>query len=143
MVVTAKDFMTKEVVIIDITKSALDAAKLLTSRDVGSLVVVRDGKAVGILTDRDIVVRAVSLGINVEKVKVGDIMSRPLVTVSPDTPMIEVARIMEQNSIRRVPVVENEEVVGIVTVSDMGRASKVLAPYLMSRIPEIYLGPKT
>lgn len=142
MVVYAKDFMTKEVVTIEATKSALDAAKLMSSREVGSLVVLRDGKPIGIVTDRDIVVRAVAKGAQLDKVTINEIMSEPLVTVKPDTPMIEIASLMDKQSIRRVPVLKGDEIVGIVTSSDMGRASKILAPYLLPRIPEIYLTPK-
>jgi len=142
MVVYAKDFMTKEVVTIETTKSALDAAKLMAEREVGSLVILQGGKPVGIVTDRDVVVRAVAKDLQLSGVKVGEIMSKPLVTVKLDTPMIEIAKIMDDRGVRRVPVVKGDEVVGIVTSSDMGRASKVLAPYLLPRIPEIYLTPK-
>lgn len=142
MVVCAKDFMTKEVVMVGADKSVLDAAKLMTDCEVGSVVVLQGGKPVGIVTDRDIVVRAVAKGMRLEEVSVDEIMSKPLVTVKPDVSMIEVAKLMDQKSIRRVPVVEDNEVVGIVTSSDMGRATKILAPYLFPRIPEIYLTPK-
>jgi CBS domain-containing protein len=142
MVVCAKDFMTKEVVTVGADKSVLDAAKLMTDYEVGSVVVLQGGKPVGIVTDRDIIVRAVAKGMRLEEVSVDEIMSKPLVTVKPDVSIIEVAKLMDQKSIRRVPVVEDDEVVGIVTSSDMGRATKILAPYLFPRIPEIYLTPK-
>ncbi len=142
MVVYAKDFMTKEVVKIDATKSALDAAKLMAEREVGSLVVMEGNKPIGIVTDRDVMVQVVARGLEPGRVKVNEFMSKPLVTVGPDTPMIEIAKLMEEHGIRRVPVVERGEVVGIVTSTDMGKASKILAPYLLPRIPEIYLTPK-
>ncbi len=142
MVVVAKDFMTKEVVTIDPAKSVLDAAKLMADREVGSLVVIRSGKPAGIVTDRDIVVRALAKGSQVDKIGIADIMSKPLLSVGPETPMIDIAEMMDRNSVRRVPVVDEGEIVGIVTSSDMGRAAKVLAPYLLPRIPEIYLSPK-
>jgi len=142
MVVYAKDFMTKEVVTVEVATSVLEAAKIMTKREVGSLLVLRSGRPVGLITDRDIVVRAVVEGLKLDDVKVEKIMSQPLVTVNFETPMLEVAKIMEEHSIRRVPVVEGEQVIGIVTSSDLGRASKILAPYLLPRIPEIYLTPK-
>jgi CBS domain-containing protein len=142
MVVCAKDFMTKEVVTIEATKSALDAAKLMTEREVGSLVVLEGKNPVGIVTDRDVVTKAVAKDLQLRGVKVREIMSKPLVTVKLDTPMIDIARLMDDRGIRRVPVVRGGDVVGIVTSSDMGRASKILAPYLLPRIPEIYLTPK-
>jgi CBS domain-containing protein len=142
MVVCAKDFMTEKVVTIEATKSALDAAKLMTEREVGSLVVSEGEKPVGIVTDRDVVTKAVAKDLQLRGVKVREIMSKPLVTVKLDTPMIEIAKLMDDRGIRRVPVVRGGEVVGIVTSSDMGRASKILAPYLLPRISEIYLTPK-
>lgn len=142
MVVYAKDFMTKEVVAVDVATNILEAAKIMTKREVGSLLVTRGGKPVGLITDRDIVVKAVVEGLRLDDVKVERIMSRPLVIVKPETPMLEVARIMDEHSIRRVPVIDGDQVIGIVTSSDLGRASKILAPYLLPRIPEIYLTPK-
>ena len=142
MVVDAKDFMTKKVVKIDKSKNALAAAKLMAKTGVGSLVIVERGKPVGIITDRDIMVQVVVKGLKPGRVRVDKFMSKPLVTINPDTPMIEVAKLMEEHNIRRVPVVARGKVVGIVTSTDMGKASKILAPYLLSRIPEIYLSPK-
>jgi CBS domain-containing protein len=139
MVVNAKDFMTKEVATIDAGRSILEAAKTMTQRDVGSLVVTQGGKPVGLITDRDVVVRAVVKGLKLEEVDVRKIMSQPLVTVGPETPLLEVAKTMDEHSIRRV---EGDQVIGSVTSSDVGRASKILAPYLLPRIPEIYLLPK-
>jgi CBS domain-containing protein len=142
MVVYAKDFMTKEVVKIETTKSALDATKLMAEREVGSLVVMDGNKPVGIITDRDVMIQVVAKGLEPSRVKVVEFMSKPLITVGLETPMIEIAKLMEEHGIRRVPVVERGEVVGIVTSTDMGKASKILAPYLFPRIPEIYLTPK-
>jgi len=142
MVVYAKDFMTKEVVKIDATKSALDAVKLMAEREVGSLVIMEGNKPVGIITDRDVMVQVVAKDLEPSRVKVSEFMSKPLVTVGFDTPMIEIAKLMEEHGIRRVPVIERGEIVGIVTSTDMGKASKILAPYLLPRIPEIYLTPK-
>jgi len=142
MVVYAKDFMTKEVIKIEVMKSALDATKLMAEREVGSLVVIDGNKPVGIITDRDVMVKVVANGLEPSRTKVGEFMSKPLITVGLETPMIEIAKLMEEHGIRRVPVVERGEVVGIVTSTDMGKASKILAPYLFPRIPEIYLTPK-
>jgi CBS domain-containing protein len=142
MVVYAKDFMTKEVVTIDGTKTAMDAAKLMMEREVGSLLVVDAGKPVGLITDRDIVTRVLANDMNPAQVRVASFMSKPLITANLDTPMIELAKLMDEKNIRRVPIVEEGRVVGIVTSTDMGKASKILAPYLLPRIPEIYLTPK-
>ncbi len=142
MVVYARDFMTKKVVKIDRSKNATVAAKLMAKAEVGSLIVAERGKPVGMITDRDIIIQVVAKGLKPGRVRVDKFMSKPLVTVAPATPMIEIAKLMEERSIRRVPVVARGKVVGIVTSTDMGKASKILAPYLLPRIPEIYLTPK-
>jgi len=140
MPVTVEDFMTKKVVTIETSKTIAEAAKLLADENVGSLVVTSGGKPVGIVTDRDIVVRAVAAGLPVNE-RVERIMSSPLITVEPRTPIMEAIQLMEKHSIRRLPVVEGERIVGIFTSTDVGRASKILAPFLLPRIPEIYLVP--
>jgi CBS domain-containing protein len=140
MPVTVEDFMTKKVVMIEASRTIAEAAKLLADENVGSLVVVSGGKPVGIITDRDIVVKAVAAGLPVSE-RVERIMSSPLITVEPQTPIMEAIQLMEKHSIRRLPVVEHGKVVGILTSTDVGRASKILAPFLLPRIPEIYLVP--
>ncbi|MFN4133771.1 MAG: cyclic nucleotide-binding/CBS domain-containing protein [Candidatus Hadarchaeales archaeon] len=142
MVVRVEDFMTKKVITIEASSTIFEAAKLLAEKAVGSLVVVEKGKPVGIVTDRDIVLRGVVRGLDLKKEKIEAIMSKPLLTVSPETPMLEAIEMMDKHSIRRIPVVRGAEIVGIVTSSDIGRASKVLAPYLLPRVPEIYLVPQ-
>jgi len=140
MPVTVEDFMTKKVVMIEASRTIAEAAKLLADENVGSLVVVSGGKPVGIITDRDIVVKAVAAGLPVSE-RVERIMSSPLITVEPQTPIMEAIQLMEKHSIRRLPVVEHGKVVGVLTSTDVGRASKILAPFLLPRIPEIYLVP--
>lgn len=142
MVVSVEDFMTKKVVTIESSKSVFEAARMLAERGVGSLVVVEQGKPVGIVTDRDVLTRAVVKGLDLKKVSVCEIMSKPLITVRPESSILEAIALMDKHSIRRIPVVRGEEIVGIITSSDVGRASKILAPYLFPRVPEIYLVPK-
>lgn len=143
MVVRVEDFMTKKVVTIEASATILEAARLLTEKAVGSLVVVEGGKPVGIITDRDIVVRGVVGGLQLDKEKVEKIMSKPLVTVNPEASILQAIELMDKHSIRRIPVIKGSEIAGIVTSSDVGRASKVLAPYLLQRVPEVYLVPKS
>jgi CBS domain-containing protein len=142
MVVSVEDFMTKKVVTIESSRTILEAARMLADRGVGSLVVVERGKPVGIVTDRDVLTRAVVKGLDLGKEPVSSIMSKPLITVRPETSILEAIELMDRHSVRRIPVVRGEKIVGIITSSDVGRASKILAPYLFPRVPEIYLMPK-
>ncbi len=133
--------MTKKVITIESSRVILEAAKILSEQQIGSVIVTKNGAPVGILTDRDIVIRAVAEDLDIEKENVERIMSKPLITVRPEDPIFKVMKIMERRSIRRVPVVEDHRIIGIVTQSDVGRAA-VIAPSLGAGIPEIYLTKK-
>ncbi len=117
---TVKDIMTKEVVTIDTNKSVFEAAALMTSKGLGCLVVVIKAYPVGIITERDIVRRIVAKRASPD-VKVIDIMTKKLITIDPDTSLKEAARVMSTNKIRRLPVLKNNKLVGIVVASDFVR----------------------
>jgi len=117
---TVKDIMTKEVVTIDTNKSVFEAAELMTSKGLGCLVVVIKAFPVGIITERDIVRRIVAKRASLD-VKVIDIMTKKLITIDPDTSLKEAARVMSTNKIRRLPVLKNNKLVGIVVASDFVR----------------------
>jgi CBS domain-containing protein len=117
---TVKDIMTKEVVTIDTNKSVFEAAALMTSKGLGCLVVVIKAYPVGIITERDIVRRIVAKRASPD-VKIIDIMTKKLITIDPDTSLKEAARVMSINKIRRLPVLKNNKLVGIVVASDFVR----------------------
>ncbi|MEM2508357.1 MAG: CBS domain-containing protein, partial [Candidatus Hadarchaeales archaeon] len=134
MPVTVEDFMTRKVVKIEASRTIAEAARLMAEEKVGSIIVFQEDRPVGIVTDRDIVVRAVARGLSMDE-KVEKIMSQPLITVESKTPIIEAIQLMDKHMIRRLPVVEEGKIVGILTSTDIGRASKILAPFLLPRIP--------
>ncbi len=115
-----KDIMTKEVVTIETSKTVFEAAKLMSSKGVGCLVVVIQAFPVGIITERDIVRRIVAKRSSLD-VKVTEVMTKTLITVDPDSSLKESARIMSNNKIRRLPVLKNNKLVGIVAASDFVR----------------------
>jgi CBS domain-containing protein len=92
-----------------------EVARTMAVRDVGSVIVISNGRAVGIVTEKDIVTKVVTKGVQPSGVMVKDIMSSPLKTVGPMTEVLEAAKLMSANKIRRLPVVQNGELVGIVT----------------------------
>ena len=94
------------------------AARIMRDQDTGAVPVVQDGRAIGILTDRDIVVRAVADGDTSTRV-VREIVSGQLVSVSPDSSTDEATELMSAYQVRRLPVVENERLVGIVSLGDL------------------------
>ena len=117
---TVKDIMTKNVISIGADKSVFEAAELMSSSKIGCLVIT-DGEApIGIVTERDIVRRVVAKNIPV-KTKISEIMSRSLIMVDPDASLRDAARVMSSNKIRRLPVMKQNKLVGIVVASDFVR----------------------
>lgn len=116
-----KEVMTAEVKACEPTATVVDAAKLMAKEDVGPIPVVEDGRLVGIVTDRDIVVNVVAKGRDVTSTTVGDIASRDLVTISPDEDLSEALRLLAEHQVRRLPVVEGDRLVGIVAQADVAR----------------------
>lgn len=116
-----EDYMTKEVVFANLTESLQSAAAKMAERDIGSIVVVEEGKPVGIVTERDFVRRVAALGKDSRTLTVTDIMSTPLVTVGPECDINTAAKIMTDNNIKRLPVVEGERLIGIITSFDIAK----------------------
>lgn len=114
-----KDVMTQKLVTVDATDTVRAAAEKMRDRDIGDVMVVRDGSMAGIATDRDITVRAVAEGKDPDSVRVGDICSTDLVAVSPDDSVEDAVRIMRDRAIRRLPVVEGSRPAGIVSIGDL------------------------
>ena len=100
----------------------VEAAREMREGDVGALVVIQEGKATGILTDRDIVVRAVAEGRDPGSTRVGDVASEATVTVTPDQSASDAARLMREHDIRRLVVVQDGRPAGIVSIGDLAVA---------------------
>jgi CBS domain-containing protein len=102
--------------------NAFDAAGMMKSEDVGVLPVVEDGVLVGLVTDRDLVLRVLAERQSPVDVRVGDIATRSPVTISPDMRLSEARELMEQHQVRRLPVVKGDAVVGILSIGDLSWA---------------------
>ncbi len=120
-----KDLMSSSVVSITPEESVSLAARLLARHDLGALpVCAQDGTLRGIVTDRDIITRCVAVSQDPSRVPVKDIMTRELETISPgDTPK-SAAQQMARYQIRRLPVVENSRVIGMVSLGDLARSHR-------------------
>lgn len=114
-----KDKMTKTVAYVNPDTNMVEVAQLMQKHNVGSIPVYDNGQVVGIVTDRDIVVRNVAHGKSPKDTKVQDVMSSQVTTVSPDMEIDEVTRIMAEQQIRRVPVVDNNQIVGMLALGDI------------------------
>ncbi|HHT89226.1 MAG TPA: CBS domain-containing protein [Clostridiales bacterium] len=113
-----RDIMTKDIATLRSDDSIEKAARLMKQYDVGSIPVCTGDKIIGIITDRDIAVRSVAPG-QVDNQRVGDVMSTDLVIGNPDMDVQDAASIMSDRQIRRLPIVENNSLVGIVSLGDI------------------------
>jgi CBS domain-containing protein len=116
---TIRDVMTARPKTLSSGASLLEAAQAMRQQDIGDVVVLEDGRLCGILTDRDIVVRALAEGRDPSRTTVGDICSKDLATITPDTSVGEAVRLMRERAIRRLPVEEGGHVVGVVSLGDL------------------------
>jgi CBS domain-containing protein len=119
-----RDAMTASVRTAAPTESLADAAKAMKQEDVGSLPVVEDGRLVGVITDRDIVVRAVAEQGDPRSIRVTEIASREVVTVEPEQDLDEALALMARHKVRRLPVVENGALVGVLAQADVALEAK-------------------
>jgi CBS domain-containing protein len=108
-----------DVLRIDADAPVLEAVKRMVEANIGSLLVTKGGEIAGIVTERDYLRRVALEGPTDEKVTVGEIMSSPLIVVTPETAIDECMALMTDRRIRHVPVVEGGEVVGIVSIGDV------------------------
>ncbi len=114
-----RDIMTKDIACLRSDDSLEHAAQLMKQYNCGSLPVCTQDKLIGIITDRDITVRSVAAGEDVSQKRVGDIMTNDVVFANPETDVGDAARIMSDRQIRRLPVVENNSLIGIVALGDI------------------------
>ncbi|MFL0246527.1 CBS domain-containing protein [Candidatus Clostridium stratigraminis] len=114
-----KDIMTKDVATLNSEDTVERAAHLMKQYNIGSVPVCSGEEIIGIITDRDIAVRSVAEGENFKNQKVRDIMTSNPVIANQDMDIHDAARIMSERQIRRLPVVENKNIVGIISLGDL------------------------
>jgi CBS domain-containing protein len=116
-----REVMTGNPTTCSVEASVADAAKAMAQEDVGPIPVLDGERLVGILTDRDIVVRVVAEGRDPQSTLVGDVASRDLAAVSPDEDIDRVLQLLAERQVRRLPVVDGETLVGVVAQADIAR----------------------
>jgi CBS domain-containing protein len=114
-----RDLMTPNPVTLSAASTLVDAAIVMRDFDVGVVIVLDNGQVYGIATDRDIIVRAIANGNYPATTKLGEVCSRELTTVAPSDSVDDAVRLMRDKAIRRLPVVENGQPVGIVSLGDL------------------------
>jgi signal-transduction protein with cAMP-binding, CBS, and nucleotidyltransferase domain len=118
--------MIEQIVTIEPSATVKQAAELMNMHEIGCLVVVNCKKPIGILTERDMINRIICESRESEATKVIDIMSKPLITASPNMRAGDAAKLMFERNIKKLPVVENGRLVGLVTITDLLRSSGVI-----------------
>jgi len=123
MVIHVKDLMSKPLLTIDINQNAKNAGEILRRQRKESLIVTKKGKPIGIITDTDLIKKIVAKNLLPSKVKISKIMSSPLVVIPADASILDASRKMKRSNIKRLAVIENKKLVGIVSLSDIARNS--------------------
>ena len=116
---TVEEIMTRDPRTVDSGDTLLDAARAMRDGDIGNVIVMDGGQASGIVTDRDIVIRAVAEGRDPESTSVGDVASSALETLTPDQSVDDAVKLMRDKDIRRLPVCKHGRPVGILSLGDL------------------------
>lgn len=116
-----KDIMTRRIISKDVSMSIHDVAKLMEEEGIGSVLVTEKGKAAGIVTERDLITKCIAKGLDPKKTTIEKIMSTPVVSVDEECFVTDAAKLMVSKMIRRLPIIDNGELKGMVTATDMIR----------------------
>jgi CBS domain-containing protein len=137
--IPVRDVMTRPVITADADIDILTAAKRMALANVGCLIIVVSGeKPIGILTERDLVKKIVAKAADPQAVKVGDVMSSPLVTISPEASLRDAASLMLKSGVKRLPVTSNERLEGIITDTDLVSGSSLGLSDVLSDLLEMH-----
>ncbi|MFQ5762969.1 MAG: cyclic nucleotide-binding/CBS domain-containing protein, partial [Candidatus Bathyarchaeia archaeon] len=117
--VKVMDAMDKQLIFVDAKTPAIDAVKLMVEKSVWSVLVKKSGKVVGIITERDYLRRCLAKGLDGKTIPAEKIMSSPLITIKPDAALGDALAMMTQKGVRRLYIMENNEVIGRITQRDL------------------------
>lgn len=117
--IRVREAMTPQVATINSSKSVHEAAKVMAAKNIGSIVIVDNGNPLGIITERDICFRVGATDSKPSAIKVKDIMSKNLISISPDKLLVDASRVMAKNNIRRLLVIDGKKLAGIITTTDI------------------------
>jgi len=151
MPLKVEDVMVKEVITVDANSTVKQAADIMNKFEIGCLIATKDGKAIGILTERDLLKRIISEAKSPRRTKVAAVMSKPIIVVEPNMDLEEAAKLMFKMRIKKLPVVEHGQLKGLVTLTDLARfqpqiirilkklSKKVAAPKRIQKVVDYYV----
>jgi CBS domain-containing protein len=114
-----REIMTRQPITLEDTATLMEAARTMRDANIGDVIVVRDGVICGVVTDRDIVIRAIAEGRDPKTAQLRDISTTEVATVAPDESVDNVINLMREKAVRRVPVVEAGRPVGVISIGDL------------------------
>jgi len=119
MSLEVQNIMVSSVITVETNTSVMDAVKIMNQHEIGCLVVMKNRSPVGIMTERDLLKRVLAESKNPKKTRVQEIMSRPLIVGKPGMEIEEVIQLMFDRKIKKIPIVENGRLLGLVTFTDL------------------------
>ncbi len=136
-----KDVMVTNVVTVDVGVNVRKAVERMNNQEIGCLVVLEKGNFAGILTERDVLKRVVAKARNPKKTLVGDVMSKPLIVVDLEASLEEALELMFKKRVKKLTVVKDKELVGLVTMTDIARIHTAMVEHI-KRLAAKYDIPK-
>jgi CBS domain-containing protein len=127
-----EDVMTTEIITIDEKATVKEAADVMDQNEISCLIAVRKGKAIGIITERDLLKRVIVEDKDAKKTKVAEVMSNPLVVVASGMDLEKAVRLMFEKKIKKLPVMDKDRLVGLVSLTDIARFQPTIITLLKS-----------
>lgn len=134
--------MIREVITLDEDSTVKEAAEIMNKFEIGCLIAVGKGKAMGIITERDLLKRVVAEAKSANRTKVKEIMTSPLVVVEPKMELEEAVKLMFQMKIKKLPVVEGKRLVGLVSLTDIARFQPQMMK-ILKQLASMHAAPKS
>jgi CBS domain-containing protein len=134
--------MVNEVVTIDEHSTVKEAAEVMNKHEIGCLIAIRKGEAVGIITERDLLKRVIAKARDASGTSVKEVMSSPLIVIDPDTDLDEAVKLMFQSKIKKLPVVEGKKLIGLVTLTDIARSHPKIVK-ILKQLAETQTTPRS
>jgi CBS domain-containing protein len=142
MSLKVEDVMVREVITLDEGSTVKEAAEIMNKFEIGCLIAVKKGKAMGIVTERDLLKRVVAEARNAKKTRVKEVMSSPLVVVEPKMELEDAVKLMFQMKIKKLPVVDGKRLVGLVSLTDIARFQPQMMK-ILKQLASIQTAPKS
>jgi CBS domain-containing protein len=136
-----EDVMVQDVVTIDVNATVKKAVEIMNKEEIGCLIVTKQEKAVGIVTERDMLNRVLAQSRDIEKTRVVEIMSSPLIVADPKMSLEEAARLMFKMKVKKLAVTSNGSLVGLLTLTDIARFQPQIVK-LLKKLYQIEQAPK-